>query len=96
MRRASVRTSTLAVIAALLLVVGAGFGGGALVQDDSRGNGAFLDENAEPIAADQSIDGDGAAATAEPALVSPETLGAVAVAVAVALLIVVAVHRADR
>jgi hypothetical protein len=92
--RGSVRASTLAVIVALLLAVGVGFAGSPLAQDDGDVNGAFLDERGDQIDGDRSIDGD--AATAEPALVSPDTLGAVGVAVAVALLVVAAVRRADR
>ena len=93
MRRLSVRASTLAVIAALLLAVGAGFAGSTLAQGDSHDSEAFLDEDGDRIAADRPVDGD--AATAEPALVSPGTLGAVGAAVAVALLVVAAVRRAD-
>ncbi|EMA61321.1 hypothetical protein C470_07344 [Halorubrum distributum JCM 13561] len=94
MRRASVRVPTLVVIVALLLAVGVVFAGSPLAQNDGDVNGAFIDESGNPIAADQPIDT--AAATAEPALVSPETLGAVGVAVAVALLVVAVVRRADR
>ncbi|WP_424014087.1 hypothetical protein ACOZ35_13670 [Halorubrum xinjiangense] len=91
--RGSVRVSTLAAIVALLLAVGMGVAGSPLAQDDVDGTGAFLDESGDPIDGDQSIDGD--ATTTEPALVSPGTLGAVALAVAVALLVVAAVRRAD-
>ncbi|TKX69086.1 hypothetical protein [Halorubrum sp. SP9] len=94
MRRPSARVSTLAVIVALLLAVGVGFAGSPLAQGDGDVNGAFLDEEGDPIAADRPIDGD--AATAEPALVSPRTLGAVGVAVVAALLLVAVVRRADR
>ncbi|MDV7349709.1 hypothetical protein R3751_07975 [Halorubrum distributum] len=93
MRRTPVRVSTLAVIVALLLAVGAGFAGSPLAQDDGDANGAFLDESRDPIDGDQSIDGN--ATTTEPTLVSLGTLGAVGVAVAVALLVVAAVRRAD-
>ena len=92
MRRPSVRASTLAVIAALLLAVGAGVAGSTLAQADGHDSEAFLDEDGDRIAADRPADG---AATAEPALVSAETLGAVGIAVAVALLVVAAVRRAD-
>ena len=93
MRRPSVRASTLAVIAALLLAVGAGVAGSTLAQADGHDSGAFLDEDGDRIAADRPADGAGA--TAEPALVAPQTLGAVGAAVAVALLVVAAVRRAD-
>ena len=92
--KGSVRASTLAVIVALLFAVGVGFAGSPLAQDGGDVNGAFLDERGDQIDGDRPIDGD--AATAEPALVSPDTLGAVGVAVAVALLVVAAVRRADR
>ncbi|ELZ40601.1 hypothetical protein C463_14875 [Halorubrum californiense DSM 19288] len=81
------------MVLALLLGVGAGSTESPLAQDDGHGTGAFLDESGVPIAADRPIDG--AVVTAEPALVSLQTLGAVALAVVVALLIVAAVRRAD-